>query len=200
MSTTVQGSVNPRAAPVRTEGIDGDNSNDTWTQERPTTESGIRKYEAFWRAFQARKDQQTKQLQQKEKEIQTVTKYWAYAINNANTVANILKVQDWMTTMDETIRNARSIPDTVGSSKPPPTKTVQDSQENGTEVAISSGPTFGFDEIDLNEVNQPKHFEEFMMIFDDEEESSGSQHSTSKPKEKKKKKVDVTRKEFLSLQ
>ena len=39
------------------------------------------------------------------------------------------------------------------------------------------------------------------MMFDKEEESSGSQHSTSKPQEKKKKKkMDVSRKEFLSLQ
>ncbi|KAL7595290.1 hypothetical protein Lser_V15G29353 [Lactuca serriola] len=60
---------------------------------------------------------------------------------------------------------------------------------------------FGLDDVGVNEIDQPVHLDEFMMIFD-KEESSGSQHSTSKPKKKKKKnkKLAVTRKEFVSLQ
>lgn len=46
---------------------------------------------------------------------------------------------------------------------------------------------FGLDDIDLEDVQQLPHSDEFMMVFDDVE-SSGSQHSTSKPKEKKNKK------------
>ncbi|XP_023754907.1 uncharacterized protein LOC111903362 [Lactuca sativa] len=58
---------------------------------------------------------------------------------------------------------------------------------------------FGLDDVGVNEIDQPVHLDEFMMIFD-KEESSGSQHSTSKPKKKKNKKLAVTRKEFVSLQ
>lgn len=114
-----------------------------------------------------------------------MAKYWSYAINNANTVATILNVQDWMTLMAETIRNAQSIPDHEGPSKPPPTSVVHESQDDGTAIEVSSGPTFGFDDLDMNEANQPEQSDDTMMIFDEEKESSRSQHSTSKPKEKK---------------
>lgn len=121
-------------------------------------------------------------------------------INNANIVATILKIQDWMTTMSETIRNSQNIPDGAGSSKPPTTTNVRESNEDETTIEVSSGPTFGFDDFDVNEVNQLEQSDDLMIIFDEEEESSGSQNLTSKPKEKnKKKKLAVTRKEFLSL-
>ena len=60
---------------MQNQGFDGFDTDDTWTRGCPTTESGIRKYEAFHREFQAQKDQQTKTQQQKEQEIQTVAKY-----------------------------------------------------------------------------------------------------------------------------
>lgn len=75
-----------------------------------------------------------------------MAKYWADAINNAKIVATILKVQNWMDKMAETIRNAQSVQDTVGPSKPPP---IHDSQEDGTVIDVSSAPTFGFDDIDF---------------------------------------------------
>ncbi|XP_023768538.1 uncharacterized protein LOC111917106 [Lactuca sativa] len=129
-----------------------------------------------------------------------VAKYWADTINNANTVATILKVQNWMGEMAEIIHKAQSNPDGVGSSRTPPTTADNNSQEDGTAIEVSSAPTFGFDDFDMNEVNQPEQSDDVMMIFDEEEESSGSQYSTSKPKEKKKKKKQaVSRKEFMSL-
>ena len=75
MSTNVQGSVNPRDTLVRTQGIDGEDSSDSWSQYQPTTDVEIKKYVAFKRAFQARKEQQVKQQQQKEQEILSVAKY-----------------------------------------------------------------------------------------------------------------------------
>lgn len=41
---------------------------------------------------------------------------------------------------------------------------------------------FGLDDLDADEIDQPAHSDDFVMIFDEEEESSGSQHYTSKPK------------------
>ena len=96
MSTHVQGSVNPRDTLVRTQRIDGDDSSDSWSRYQPTTDAEIKKYAAFRRAFQARKDQQIKQQQQKERELQMIAKYWADAINNAYTVSGIFHNQDWM--------------------------------------------------------------------------------------------------------
>ena len=96
MSTNVQGSVNPRDTLVRTQRIDGEDSSDSWSRYQPTTDAEIKKYDAFKRAFQARKEQQVKQQQQKEQEIMFVAKYWANAISNAHTVATIQKVQTWM--------------------------------------------------------------------------------------------------------
>ena len=83
----------------------------------------------------------------------TVAKYWANAISNANVVATILKVQNWMEEMAETIRKAQANPVGAGSSNPPPTTAANNSQEDGTTIEVSSAPTFGFDDFDLKEVN-----------------------------------------------
>ena len=63
--TNVQVSTKSGTPRSETKVFDGYNSDDSWTLEHPTTESGIKKYEAFRRAFQAIKDKQSKQLQRK---------------------------------------------------------------------------------------------------------------------------------------
>lgn len=108
-------------------------------------------------------------------------------------MATVLKIQDWMITMSETIHNAQNIPEGVGPSKPRTTADVRESNEDGAAIEVSFGPTFGFDEFDVNEVNQLDESDDLMMVFEEEEESNGSQHSTSKSKEKKKKKKTVVR-------
>ena len=75
MSTNVQGSVNPRDTLVRQQGIDDEDSNDSWSRYQPTTDAEIKKYAAFKRAFQARKEQRVKQQLQKEQEILSVARY-----------------------------------------------------------------------------------------------------------------------------
>lgn len=52
---------------MRTQRIDGDDSSDSWSWYQPTIDAEIKKYVAFRRAFQARKDQQIKQQQQMER-------------------------------------------------------------------------------------------------------------------------------------
>ena len=94
MSTIVQGTVDPRDTSVRFQGIDDIDLNDSWSTYKPSNEGEAKKYATFRREFQARKDWQTKQLQQKQLEIQTVAKYWADAINNAHTITTILKEQE----------------------------------------------------------------------------------------------------------
>ena len=61
VSINVQGSVNPRDTLVREQGIDGENSSDSWSKYQPSNEAEAKKYATFRRAFQARKDQQIKQ-------------------------------------------------------------------------------------------------------------------------------------------
>ena len=130
----------------------------------------------------------------------TVANYWAEAFSNAKIVQDLLQIQDWMSRMEATVQNAQNIHG-IGSSKPPPTAKTQGSNEDGTAIKIISGPMFGLDDLNVNEIDYPPHSYDFMVIFDGEEESGGSQHSISKPKEKKKKnKMAVTRKEFLNLQ
>ena len=75
VSTNVQGSVIPRDTLVRFTWIDGEDSSDSWSKYQPSNEAEAKKYAAFHRAFQARKDKQTKQQQLKEQEIQAVAKY-----------------------------------------------------------------------------------------------------------------------------
>lgn len=75
VSINVQGSTKPWDTPVRLQEFDGYNSDDSWKRYQTNTESKVKKYEAFCRAFQARKDQQMKQQQQQEKEIKSVAKY-----------------------------------------------------------------------------------------------------------------------------
>ena len=65
VSTNVQGSVIPRDTSVRFQGINGIESDNSWAHHKPTTEAKAKKYVAFRRAFQARKYQEIKQLQQK---------------------------------------------------------------------------------------------------------------------------------------
>lgn len=102
--------------------------------------------------------------------------------------------------MAKTIQKAQDLQSYIGPSKPTLTAEVHASNEDSNAIKVSSRPTFGLDDLDMTEVNQPTRSDDFMMVFD-EEYSSSSQHSTSKPKEKnKKKKMAVTRKKFLSLQ
>ena len=54
-----------------------------------------------------------------------MVKYWADAINNANTVATILKVQDWMTAMAETIQKAKEATAAQLVSQAPPLPLLQ---------------------------------------------------------------------------
>ena len=71
----VQGSVNPRDTLVRFQGIGDIDLNNSWSTYKPSNEAKGKKYDAFCSAFQAWKDRQTKQLQQKQQEIQSVAKY-----------------------------------------------------------------------------------------------------------------------------
>ena len=57
--------------------------------------------------------------------------------------------------MADTIHKAQAEIADQTPSKPPPTPTARDSQDEGTPIEVSSAPTFGFDDFDLNEVNQP---------------------------------------------
>ena len=72
-----------------------------------------------------------------------------------------------MSTMAETIRNTQSIPGGAGSSQTPPSQPVRESQNDGNEIEVSSGPTFSFDDIDINEVKQLDPSDD-LMIFDEE--------------------------------
>ena len=109
--------------------------------------------------------------------------------------------------MAETVLKAQASTAAAGTSNVPPTSppvpptAVNPSQDEEPAIELSSAPTFGFDDEDIQEVNKPNPSDDDLMMFEEEEESNGSQHSTSKPKEKKKKKKNVvTRKEFMSLQ
>ena len=102
-----------------------------------------------------------------------------------------------MDEIDDTIRKAQAVNVDQGPSNPLPASKIQESQEEGTTIEVSSAPTFGFDYFDLNEVNQPNPSDDDLMMFDEEEESSGFQHSTSKPKEKKKKKKKMAVSRFF---
>ena len=152
----------------------------------------------FKRVFNSRKQQQVQQQEQREKDLQIVAKYWVDSFIKAKTIHDILQIHEWMSKMESTIQQAQNLQSDAGPSKPPPTAEIHDSID-GTAVEINLGPVFGLDNFDLEDVQQPLNYEEFLMVFADEE-SSGSQHSTSKPKAKKMKKLAVSRKEFLSLQ
>lgn len=86
-----------------------------------------------------------------------------------------------------------------GPSHPCTKNEAHKSNEDGSEIEISSAPTFSLDDNDKDEIKQPLPLDDLIMVLDDED-SSGSQHSTSKLKQKKKKKLAVFRKEFLNLQ
>lgn len=87
--------------------------------------------------------------------------------------------------MEAMVDNAQNLHN-VGSFKPPHTIVAHGSNEDDTATEICSGPIFGLDDLEVDEVNQLVCSDDIMMIFD-EEVSSGSQHSTFKPKKKKKK-------------
>ena len=83
------------------------------------TEFRVSKYEAFRMAFQARKTQQTQQFQQREKDIQTVAKYWADTFNKAKVVHDILRIQKWMSKGETTMQQAQNLQDGFGPSQLP---------------------------------------------------------------------------------
>lgn len=89
------------------------------------------------------------------------------AVNNANTVATILKVQDWMTSIAETIKKAQALQSGSGPSNPTLTAEINAYNEDGTTIEVSSGPTIGLDDLDMTEVSQPTQSYDFMMMFDD---------------------------------
>lgn len=94
--------MNPKDTLVN-QGVDGYTSDDSWSQYRPTTKSGIKKFEAFKRALQARRAQQVQKQQQNQESFLLVAKYWATSINNAKTVHDILSIQQGMSTMEATV-------------------------------------------------------------------------------------------------
>lgn len=75
--------------------------------------------------------------------------------------------------METTFQHAQCLEGGAGPSKPPKHNACHDSNNDGTTMEISSGPILGFDDIDLDDVQQPPNSDEFLMVFDDEE-SSGS--------------------------
>ncbi|KAL7589609.1 hypothetical protein Lser_V15G41252 [Lactuca serriola] len=164
-------------------GMDGDDSNDSWIRYQPSNEAEAKKYAAFRRAFQARKDPQIKQHQLKEQEIQVVAKYWADAINNANTAANILKIQDWMSAMETNIQQTQQIAADQHDHQAPRSPTVAGSQDEEPEIEVSTAPIFGIDDDEPQEVNKPSPSDDDLMMFDEDKESSGSRHSTTKHKD-----------------
>ena len=48
-----------------------------------------------------------KRNKKKEESLQLVAKYWAIMINNAKTVHDILVIQQWMSTMEQTVQQAQ---------------------------------------------------------------------------------------------
>ena len=105
--------------------------------------------------MQACRAQQVQQQQQKEEAIQTVAKYWADFINNAKTVHDILSIQQWMSTMGETVLNAHQLEKIVGTSKPSPNVEDHNSNEEEISIEISSTPMFGLDEDNFDDIQQP---------------------------------------------
>lgn len=101
--------------------------------------------------------------------------YWATMINNAKTMHDILSVQQWMSDMENTVQKVQEMENVVGPSKPPPNNKAHDSNKDGTAIKISSTPTFGLDENNNDEVQQPLPSDDFIIVLDDEE-SSGSQY------------------------
>ena len=112
----------------------------------------MRKFEAFKRAVQARKAQQVQKQHQKEEAIQLVAKYWDSIINNAKTIHDIFAIQQWMTTMEETVQQVHNMEDVVGPSKPLPNEEAYDSNEDGTTIEISSDSMFGIDDDKYDDV------------------------------------------------
>ena len=103
--------------------------------------------------------------------------------------------------MEATVQQAETLQGGGGPSQPPPNAEQNDSNTDDIAIEISSSLMFRLDDLDVDEIDQPAHSDDFEIIFDEEEVSCGSKHSTSKPKEKKKKKKwAVSRKAFLSLQ
>ena len=75
--------------------------------------------------------------------------------------------------MEATIQQDQNLQGGDGPSKPPPTAETHDSNDDGTAVEINSGPMFGLDDTDLDDVQQLPSSDEFLVVFNDEG-SSGS--------------------------
>ena len=103
---------------MRNQGFDRYQSDDSWTRYRLSTESRIRKFEAFQRAVQARKAQQIQQ-QKKEQDLFTVAKYWADSFNNAKTIHEIFNIHEWMSKMETTVQQAQNLEGGTSPYKPP---------------------------------------------------------------------------------
>ena len=95
------------------------------------------------------------------------------------------------------MQQAQNLQDGAGPSQPPPNAENPDSNADGAAIEINSSLMFGLDDLDVDEIDQPAHLDDCVMIFYEEKESSGSQHFTSKPKENnKKKKMEVSKRNF----
>lgn len=66
-------------------------------------------------------------------------------INIAKSVHDIMAIQQWMDTMEDTIQQAQNLEAGVGPSKPPPNVEDHDSDEECTAIKRSSAPMFSID-------------------------------------------------------
>lgn len=105
----VEGTSNPGDTSMQNQGLDRYQSDDSWAQDLPITESGIQKYEAFQRAFKGRKHQQIQPQQQNEKDLQKIAKYWADAFSNAKAIHDILQIQGWVSRMESIVQEAQNL-------------------------------------------------------------------------------------------
>ena len=61
-------------------------------------------------------------------------------------------IQDWMSQIEATMQHAKFMEGGAALSKPPPITNDHESNDDETAVEISSGPMFGLDDIDLDDV------------------------------------------------
>ena len=70
-----------------------------------------------------------------------------------------------MSKIEATVQHAHVQIGGVSPSNPPPTLETHDSNVDGSAIEINSRPMFGLDDIELEDVQQPPHSGEFLMVF-----------------------------------
>lgn len=97
-----------------------------------------------------------------------MAKYWATTFNKVKTVHDFLLIHQWMPEMEKSVQIVQGMENIVGHSQPLPNTEAHDSNEDGTTIEISSAPTFGLDDNNVDEAQQPLPSDDFITVLEDE--------------------------------